>query len=170
MPERERIFHLAIPCRNVEEAQHFYVHVLGCREARRYVDRITLDFWGMQLVCHVAPDRIEHEPTMYPCHFGFTIRDEAEFIALQDRLRDRGASFFRNTFIRFEGRPERHRAFFIRGGQEKDEFLAAISRSYVLLPRISAQDVGGFHQNLIAQQVTVLIVHLLEVVKVHKET
>ncbi|MFV1959019.1 MAG: VOC family protein, partial [Planctomycetota bacterium] len=114
MPEPDRIFHLAIPCRDVAEARRFYVEVLGCREARSYADRVTLDFWGVQLVCHVAPDRLDGQPTMYPRHFGFTMRDEAEFLALRDRLRAHGAPFFRNIFIRFEGRRERHRAFFVR--------------------------------------------------------
>jgi uncharacterized protein len=52
-------FHLAIPCKNLDEAFDFYVTQLGCKLARRYADRITLDFFGDQLVCHLAPDKIE---------------------------------------------------------------------------------------------------------------
>lgn len=44
MNTREKIFHLAIPCRDLDEAHYFYVEGLGCRQARRYDDRITLDF------------------------------------------------------------------------------------------------------------------------------
>ena len=39
-------FHLAIPVADLDEAQDFYVTGLGCKLARRYDDRITLDFFG----------------------------------------------------------------------------------------------------------------------------
>src|ERR1700689_87594 len=45
---------LAIPVPALDEAQHFYVPLLGCKLARRYPDRITLDFFGDQLVCHLT--------------------------------------------------------------------------------------------------------------------
>src|SRR5271169_2603855 len=48
------VFHLAIPVHDLDAAQHFYVSMLGCKLARRYPDRITLDFFGDQLVCHLA--------------------------------------------------------------------------------------------------------------------
>jgi uncharacterized protein len=48
------VFHLAIPVHDLDAAQHFYVDLLGCKLARRYPDRITLDFFGDQLVCHLA--------------------------------------------------------------------------------------------------------------------
>ena len=47
------VFHLAIPVHDLDAAQHFYVTMLGCKLARRYPDRITLDFFGDQLVCHL---------------------------------------------------------------------------------------------------------------------
>ena len=60
------VFHLAIPVHDLDAAQHFYVTMLGCKLARRYPDRITLDFFGDQLVCHLteaeAPDTRTAEP------------------------------------------------------------------------------------------------------------
>ena len=47
-------FHLAIPVADLDEAQDFYVTGLGCKLARRYDDRITLDFFGDQVVCHLS--------------------------------------------------------------------------------------------------------------------
>ena len=44
------VFHLAIPVHDLDEAQDFYVTSLGCKLARRYNDRITIDFFGDQLV------------------------------------------------------------------------------------------------------------------------
>ena len=50
-------FHLAIPTHDLDEAQDFYVTRLGCKLARRYPDRITLDFFGDQVVCHLVEGR-----------------------------------------------------------------------------------------------------------------
>ena len=54
------VFHLAIPVHDLEAAEHFYVELLGCKLARRYPDRITLDFFGDQLVCHLTEGNAGH--------------------------------------------------------------------------------------------------------------
>ena len=46
-------FHLAIPSHDLNAAYHFYVEGLGCHLARTYEDRLTFDFFGDQLVCHL---------------------------------------------------------------------------------------------------------------------
>lgn len=110
----DRVLHLAIPTHDLEAAEGFYGRRLGCRIARRYEDRITLDFFGMQLVCHLAPDAVDAEPRMYPRHFGVTLRDRDAFDAVLARLRDAEVPFFREPFTRFAGRPDSHRTFFVR--------------------------------------------------------
>jgi hypothetical protein len=107
------VYHLAIPCRDLEEARGFYVDLLGASLARHYPDRITLDFFGMQLVCHLAPEQIAAQPTIYPRHFGLTFRERSDFELLLERLRLAGALFFRQPFRRFQGMPEEHTAFFL---------------------------------------------------------
>ena len=84
MRESRDVFHLAIPVYDLDESQEFYVGALGCKLARRYADRITLDFFGDQLVCHLV-DRPVEKPerlTLYPRHFGVTFRDGRDFDAL----------------------------------------------------------------------------------------
>jgi extradiol dioxygenase family protein len=108
------VFHLAIRCRDLDEAVTFYVDKLGCRLARRYEDRITMEFFGDQLVCHLSPDKIDQAPEMYPRHFGITFPDRAEFNALYERAHSSGAEFFREMFVRFEGEREEHLTFFLR--------------------------------------------------------
>jgi uncharacterized protein len=98
-------FHLAIPARDLDEAEAFYVKLLGCKLARRYADRITLDFFGDQLVCHLS-DRIDEHPEMYPRHFGITFRRREDF-------RVRGATFFAEPSQRFEGLVEEHWTFML---------------------------------------------------------
>jgi extradiol dioxygenase family protein len=114
MPYPSHLFHLAIPCRDLDEAQRFYVDVLGCRLARRYADRITLDFYGDQVVCHLAPDKIDRSPQASPRHFGITFRDRSDFDATSVRLRAAGAVFFGDVVSRFPGQAEEHRAFFVQ--------------------------------------------------------
>ena len=107
------LFHLAIPCRNLDEASSFYVGLLGAREARRYPDRVTLDFFGMQLVCHLDPEAVVAEPTIYPRHFGLTFGQRSDFERLLEGLRLAGSPFFREPFRRFEGMHEEHTTFFL---------------------------------------------------------
>jgi len=103
-------FHLAIPTHNLDEAEAFYVKLLGCKLARRYADRITLDFFGDQLVCHLS-DRIDEPPQMYPRHFGITFRHREDFDALLRLARVRGLTFFAEPSQRFEGLVEEHSTF-----------------------------------------------------------
>ncbi len=100
-------FHLAIPAKDLDEAQEFYVRQLGCKLARRYADRITLDFFGDQLVCHLS-DRIDDDPQMYPRHFGITFRRKEDFDALVRLARVRNITFFNEPQRRFEGMIEEH--------------------------------------------------------------
>ncbi len=113
MRNRDNVFHLAIPCRDLDEAQEFYVARLGCKLARRYPDRITLDFFGDQVVCHLSPEKIDREPAMYPRHFGVTFRERREFDNLLKLARQRGLPFFQEPMQRFEGRIEEHETFFL---------------------------------------------------------
>ena len=113
MQERESIFHLAIPCACLDAATRFYVDQLGCRLARRYDDRITLDFFGDQIVCHLSPENIDKKPEMYPRHFGVTFRERERFDEMLDRVRTHQLDFFAEPFVRFEGEQAEHRTFFL---------------------------------------------------------
>lgn len=102
-------FHLAIPARDLDEAVEFYVGRLGCKLARRYPDRITLDFFGDQVVCHLSPGYDPGPPQLYPRHFGVTFAAAADFDALL-RLADlRKVDVFAPVSVRFEGMVEEHR-------------------------------------------------------------
>jgi uncharacterized protein len=107
------VFHLAVPVRDLDEAQRFYVDMLGCKLARRYADRITLDFFGDQLVCHLHEDEFPRERplSMYPRHFGVTFREAADFDALHQCAVVRKIPFFSDLSTRFEGMVEEHRTF-----------------------------------------------------------
>ena len=106
------VFHLAIPCADLDTAKDFY-EKLGCKIVRRYDDRITLNFFGDQIVCHLAPNEIDEHPKMYPRHFGITFKARQEFDQTIALSRSQGLKFFAEPFSRFEGKREEHHTFFL---------------------------------------------------------
>lgn len=106
-------FHLAIPARDLDEAQRFYVEGLGCKLARRYGDRITLDFFGDQVVCHLS-DAWDRAPGLYPRHFGVTFHAGEDWERLLALVRRRDLCVFGEPTTRFDDLVERHRTFVLR--------------------------------------------------------
>ncbi|HSZ42180.1 MAG TPA: VOC family protein [Trebonia sp.] len=108
------VFHLAIPVHDLDEAQDFYVTRLGCKLARRYHDRITLDFFGDQVVCHLTEMTPVEPESLYPRHFGVTFREKADFDALHACAITRKIPFYHEVTTRFGGMVEEHRTFVLR--------------------------------------------------------
>jgi uncharacterized protein len=101
-------FHLAFPVRNLEEARRFYADLLGCetgRESERWID---FNFFGHQLVAHLAPP--EPDTATNPVdgeqvpvrHFG-VILEWDRWQALADKLKSAGVGFIIEPGIRFQG-------------------------------------------------------------------
>jgi len=107
------VFHLAIPCSDLNKALEFYVYGLGCKLARRREDRITLDFFGDQIVCHLDPDSCAIEPKHYPRHFGVTFREKEDFDQLLKVCQQRQLPFLSKVTSRFAGEAEAHHYFAI---------------------------------------------------------
>jgi extradiol dioxygenase family protein len=114
--EGRDVFHLAIPVDDLDEAEAFYVGALGCKLARRYSDRITLDFFGDQLVCHLTDEPLPRasELSLYPRHFGVTFRESRDFDALYALCVQRKIELFADVRTRFDGLVEVHRTFVLR--------------------------------------------------------
>jgi extradiol dioxygenase family protein len=112
---RDHLFHLAIPVWDLDEAKAFYVTKLGCKLARTYPDRITLDFFGDQVVCHLSPPEGRSGAlSLYPRHFGVTFYEKRDFDLLHELAKLRKIEFFQEESTRFEGRAETHRTFVLR--------------------------------------------------------
>ena len=107
MRDMQDVFHLAVPVRDLDEAHEFYVTKLGCKLARRYDDRITLDFFGDQLVCHLS-DAWDRQLQLYPRHFGVTFRHKEDFDRLLRLVELRQLKCVHPTSKRFEGTVEEH--------------------------------------------------------------
>ncbi|HJQ46864.1 MAG TPA: VOC family protein [Amycolatopsis sp.] len=100
--------HIAIPARDLDEAVEFYVFGLGVKLARRYADRVTFDFFGDQLVCHLSDD-VPDEPVMYPRHFGVSFARAEDFDRLLRLVETRKLKVLAGPSVRFEGTAEQHR-------------------------------------------------------------
>ena len=115
MRESQNVFHLAVPVRDLDEAVDFYVGKLGCHLARRYDDRITLDFFGDQVVCHLSgPEHIDPSPRLYPRHFGVTFRSREDFDRVLFLATQRDVEFFATVGPRFKDAVEEHLTFVLR--------------------------------------------------------
>ena len=114
------LFHLAFPVDDLAKARAFYGGVLGCPEGRSSPDWVDFDFFGHQIVAHVAPDEIGHRNTSpvdgedVPVrHFG-AILSMAQWQAMAERLRAAGVPFLIEPQIRFKGEPgEQATMFFL---------------------------------------------------------
>lgn len=114
MRDSEQVFHLAIPCADLDTTVDFYGEKLGLTIARRYEDRVTINFFGDQVVCHLCPEKIDKTPEMYPRHFGITFTDKSKFDHLLNRAKECQLTFFKDLFSRFKGKQEEHLTFFLK--------------------------------------------------------
>jgi len=103
------LFHLAFPVKDIAEARRFYGGLLGCAEGRSADNWVDFDFYGHQVVAHLAPEECGHRATsavddhQVPVrHFG-AILPMAEWEALAARLKAAKVDFIIEPYVRFKG-------------------------------------------------------------------
>ena len=113
-------FHLAFPVNDLAAARAFYGGLLGCAEGRSSDAWIDFDFFGHQIVAHLAPARSGDAAVNYvdghgvPVpHFGAVLEMDA-WRALADRLAAAGVHFAMPPTIRFAGQPGEQATMFFR--------------------------------------------------------
>ncbi|HEX6686293.1 MAG TPA: VOC family protein [Candidatus Limnocylindrales bacterium] len=110
-------FHLAIPVDDLAAARRFYGEVLGLEQGRSAEAWVDWNFYGHQLVTHLAAtdgaaDGASRGPAHNPVdghdvpvpHFGLILSIE-DFHDLAARLRAAGVGFVIEPYLRFEGQP-----------------------------------------------------------------
>lgn len=113
-------FHLAFPVHDIALARKFYGELLGCPEGRSADDWVDFNFYGHQIVAHLAPgetgaaQRNAVDGHGVPVrHFGIVL-PMAEWEAMAARLRAQGVEFVIEPYIRFKGEPgEQATMFFL---------------------------------------------------------
>ena len=116
-----RPFHLALPVHDLEVARAFYGGLLGCPEGRSAPEWIDFDFYGHQIVTHLAPpsaseggatNAVDGHDVPVP-HFGVVL-EMADWQALAVRLKAAGMAFLIGPNIRFRGEPGEQATMFFR--------------------------------------------------------
>ena len=103
------LFHLAFPVTSLEKARAFYGGLLGCPEGRSAKDWVDFDFYGHQIVAHLAPEEAGHRSTnavdgdeVPVRHFGAVLpMDEWERLA--QKLKAARVRFITEPHVRFKG-------------------------------------------------------------------
>jgi uncharacterized protein len=102
-------FHLAFPVHDIAEARRFYGELLGCPEGRSSSEWVDFNFYGHQIVAHLAPDECGHRGSSkvddhdVPVrHFG-AVLTIAQWEDLAARLKAAGTKFVIEPYIRFKG-------------------------------------------------------------------
>tara|TARA_B100000029_G_scaffold124350_1_gene117836 strand:+ start:538 stop:939 length:402 start_codon:yes stop_codon:yes gene_type:complete len=114
MRDPNNAFHIAIPCKDLQEALDFYEGKLGFENKRRYDDRVTFNMFGDQLVCHLSPDKIDTDAEPYPRHFGITFHKQSDFDSFVVLLEDNNVELLNPISTRFDNMPEVHQTFFLK--------------------------------------------------------
>ena len=108
------IAHVAVPCRNLEEAARWYAAVLGAQPVRVLKDRVTFSFGGvLQLVCHLERRAITPNPRAYPRHHGLTFLRKADFVRMRRHVEALGIAFLIRPTVRFARTPHEHETFML---------------------------------------------------------
>jgi len=134
-------FHLAFPVDDLDAARAFYGGLLGCPEGRSSGEWVDFNFFGHQLVAHLAPaqtgarhhNTVDSHSVPVP-HFGVLIGPDA-WDALADRLRAAGLEFVIEPHVRFAGQVgEQRTMFFLDPSGNAIEVKAFADDSRVFAP------------------------------------
>jgi extradiol dioxygenase family protein len=103
------LFHLAFPVDDLAAARKFYGELLGCPEGRSSEAWVDFDFYGHQIVAHLAPDEVGHKALSavdghdVPVrHFG-AILSMGQWKTLAEKLQAAEIEFVIEPHIRFQG-------------------------------------------------------------------
>jgi extradiol dioxygenase family protein len=114
-------FHLAFPVHDLDAARAFWGGIIECPEGRSSEEWIDFDFYGHQIVAHLAPDMgggvvgsgaVDGHDVPVP-HFGVVLTMD-QWHALAARLADAGVTFEIEPHVRFKGQPGEQATMFFR--------------------------------------------------------
>jgi extradiol dioxygenase family protein len=125
------LFHLAFPVNDLAKTRTFYGDLLGCPEGRSSPEWVDFNFFGHQLVAHLAPDEVGHRQTnavdghQVPVrHFGAILAVD-DWKALADKLIAADIDFIIEPNVRFKGEVgEQSTMFFLDPSGNALEFKA----------------------------------------------
>jgi hypothetical protein len=111
---------LAFPVDDLAAARDFYGTLLGCTEGRSSPDWIDFNFYGHQIVAHLAPGEASAVPADAVDGHGVPVRHFGVILPMQDwqaaaeRLTSAGVDFIIKPYIRFKGEPGEQATMFFK--------------------------------------------------------
>ena len=116
-------FHLAIKVSDLASARDFYTGLLDCPEGRSSDTWVDFNFYGHQLVCHLAPpDQTRDDTGTYSNpvdghavpvpHFGVVLEMD-QWNELAGKLDEIGVRFIIEPHTRFQGLPGEQATMFL---------------------------------------------------------
>jgi extradiol dioxygenase family protein len=103
-------FHLAFPVHDLAAARSFYGELLGCPEGRSSDEWVDFNFYGHQIVAHLAPDETGEARKSAVDGHGVPVRHFGIVLPMNDwdalaaRLKGK-VSFVIEPYVRFQGLP-----------------------------------------------------------------
>ena len=124
-------FHLAFPVHDIAVARQFYGDLLGCPEGRSSDAWVDFNFYGHQIVAHLAPEECGHKQNSevdghdVPVrHYGVVL-SMGQWQEMADKLTAAGTKFVIEPYIRFKGEVgEQATMFFLDPSGNALEFKA----------------------------------------------
>ncbi|MGO4450379.1 VOC family protein [Phyllobacterium sp. TAF24] len=113
-------FHLAFPVNDLTAARAFYGELLGCSEGRSSPDWIDFNFYGHQVVAHLAPAETGEAATNAVDGHGVPVRHFGVVLPMDDwnaaaeKLTKAGIDFLIKPYIRFKGEPGEQATMFFK--------------------------------------------------------
>ena len=116
-------FHLAVKVSDLAAARDFYTGLLDCPEGRSSDTWVDFNFFGHQLVCHLAPSRetrddggthrnpVDGHAVPVP-HFGVVLEMD-RWNELAGKLKENGVRFIIEPYTRFQGLPGEQATMFL---------------------------------------------------------
>lgn len=101
-------FHLAFPVTSLDKARAFYGGLLGCPEGRSSPEWVDFDFFGHQIVAHLAPAGGARDTNLVDGdnvpvrHFGVVL-SMPDWSAMARKLEAAGIEFIIAPHVRFKG-------------------------------------------------------------------
>ena len=114
-------FHYAFLVTDLDATRRFYLGMLGCAEGRYSETWVDFDFFGHQLVAHLAPDNagrdaacnhVDGHGVPVP-HFGVVLT-LGDFDLLAERMRGAGVKFEIEPYTRFKDQTGEQSTMFFR--------------------------------------------------------
>ena len=142
-------FHLAFPVHDLEVARSFYSGLLGCAEGRSSSAWIDFNFYGHQIVAHLAPEQMGAARQNAVDGHGVPVRHFGVVLSMPQweeaaaKLTEAGVDFVIEPHVRFKGEAGEQATLFFMDPSENAIELKAFAKLESLFAREAQTSAGA---------------------------